>query len=162
MTRLIAIAAFLTAGVAAASAAAAIAPVVPLHSQQAIKKRTNLYAFVPTRVGFGYRYYAWKFQPGAKPAMRIWFRNKLQRSREITFVVSPQAGPCAQGKEKSFQLDGNKVYWSQSANEQQAWRCLSSPVNGKLIRLTAATSMSPRTFADVGLGRIVASGRWVR
>jgi hypothetical protein len=161
MRRLIAFAS-LTTGLLAASASAAIGPVVPLRSQQAIKKRTNLYAFVPTRVGFGYRYYAWKFQPGTKPALRIWFRNRLQRSREITFVVSPQAGACDQGKEKSFQLDGNKVYWSHRAEEQQAWRCVPSPINGKQIRLTAATSMSPRTFADVGLGRIVASGRWVR
>jgi hypothetical protein len=161
MRTLIAIA-FLTTGVAAASASAAIVPVVPLHAQQAIKKRTNLYAFVPTRVGFGYRYYAWKFQPGAKPALRISFRNRLQKSREITFVVSPQAGPCAQGKQKSFQLDGNQVYWAQRAAGQEAWRCVASPVNGKPIRLAATTPMSTRTFADVGLGRIVASGRWVR
>jgi hypothetical protein len=161
MRRLIAIALLVT-GLAAASADAATAPLVPVHSQQAIKKRTNLYAFVPTRLGFAFRYYAWKFQPGAKPALRIWFRNRLQRSREITFVVTPQTGPCAQGKEKSFQLDGNKVYWSHRAEEQQAWRCVPSPVNGKQIRLTAATSMSPFTFADVGLGRMVASGRWVR
>ena len=160
--RRVIVVALLTIGAYAASASAAITPVVPLHSQQAIKKRTNLYAFVPTRVGFGYRYYAWKFQPGAKPALRIWFRNKLQKSREITFVVSPQTGPCTQGKQRSFQLDGNKVYWAQRATEQQAWRCVRSPVNGKPIRLTAATPMSTRTFADVGLGRIVASGRWVR
>jgi hypothetical protein len=152
----------LAAGVAAGAASAAILPVVPVNTQQAIKKRTNLYAFVPTRVGFGFRYYAWKFQPGARPTLMVRFRNKLQPGREITFIVSPQTGPCSQGKEKSFQLDGNKVYWSHRAEEQQAWRCVASPVTGKQIRLTAATPMSQRTFADVGLGRIVASGRWVR
>ena len=106
MRRLTAVAALLT-GLAAtsASASAATPPVVPVHSQQAIKKRTNLYAFVPTRLGFGFGYYAWKFEPGGKPALRIWFRNRLERSHEITFVVTPQTGPCAQGKEKSFQLE---------------------------------------------------------
>jgi hypothetical protein len=29
------------------------------------------------------------------------------------------------------------------------------------VRLTVATSMPPTTFADVGIGRIAASGRYV-
>jgi len=161
MRKLIVITA-LAAGIATTGASAATVLVVPLRSQLAIKHRTNLYAFVPTRVAFGFRYYAWKFQPGAQPALRIWFRHKTQRNSEITFVVTPQKGPCAQGKEKSFQLDGNKVYWSHTAQEQQAWRCVSSPVNGKQIRLTAASTLPPTKFADSSLGRIVASGRWVR
>jgi len=37
-----------------------------------------------------------------------------------------------------------------------------SPVNGKPIRLTAATAIAPTRFAPVGIGRIAASGRWVR
>src|SRR5262245_6808990 len=154
----------LAAGVAtaAAAASAATAPVVPLRSQLAIKHRTNLYAFVPTRVGFGFRYYAWKFQPGTQPTLRIWFRHKTQRNWEIMFTAAPQKGPCANGKEKSFQLDGNKVYWSHTTEQQQSWRCVSSPVNGKQIRLTAASLLPPTKFADSGLGRIVASGRWVR
>jgi hypothetical protein len=57
---------------------------------------------------------------------------------------------------KSFQLDGNKVYWSQGATEQQAWRC----VNG--MKLVASTSLPPNRFADVGLGRMAASGHRIR
>jgi hypothetical protein len=57
---------------------------------------------------------------------------------------------------KSFQLDGNKVYWSQTAAEQHAWRC----VNG--MKLAATTSLPPNRFADVGLGRMTASGYRIR
>jgi len=116
--RLIGLGVVAAAAVVAASATAALLPVVPRDSQQAIKKRTNLYAFVPARAAFGFRYYAWKFQPGPRPALRIWFRHKTQRNRQITFVASPQTGDCAAGKEKTFQLDGNKVYWSHTATEQ--------------------------------------------
>ena len=57
---------------------------------------------------------------------------------------------------KSFQLDGNKVYWAQAAGVQQAWRC----VNG--MKLAATTSLPPNRFADVGLGRMAASGHRIR
>ena len=57
---------------------------------------------------------------------------------------------------KSFQLAGNKVYWSQTATGQQAWRC----VNG--MKLAATSSLPPNRFADVGLGRMAASGHRIR
>jgi len=114
----------LFAGFAVAAVAAASAPPVPVHSQQAIKQRTKLYAYVPARVPLGFRYYRWSFTP--KPAaLRIAFRNKA--GWEIAFVASPQAGCAGAGNEKSFQLDGNKVYWSHTATEQQAWRCVVGP-----------------------------------
>jgi hypothetical protein len=148
------VAAVLLAGILAAAASAA-APVVPVNSQHALKKKLPALAYVPTRVGFGFRYYKWA--TSTRPALRIWFRDKA--AREITFVATFQKGACATGKEKSFQLDGNKVYWSHTRNEQQAWRCLVR--NGRTVRLTVATPIPPTTFADVGIGRIAASGRYV-
>jgi hypothetical protein len=153
MHRLVLVAIFLAA--AAATTASAATPVVPTHSQQALKRKLPSLAYVPTRVGFGFRYYKWATT--TRPSLRIWLRDTAQR--EITFIVTFQHLPCAAGKEKTFQLDGNKVYWSHTANEQQAWRCVAG--NGKSIRLTVATPMPPTTFADVGIGRIVASGRYV-
>ena len=138
-----------------AAAASAATPVVPLHSQQALKEKLPSLAYVPTRVGFGFRYYRWATT--TRPALRIWFRDAAKR--EITFIATFQKGACATGKEKSFQLDGNKVYWSHTANEQQAWRCLMR--NGRQVRLTVATPIPPTKFADVGIGRIAASGRYV-
>jgi hypothetical protein len=153
MFRTTLLAALLAAALAATAAAAA--PVVPTHSQQALEKKLPALAYVPTRVGFGFRYYKWATT--TRPSLRIWFRDKA--AREITFVATFQKGACATGKEKSFQLDGNKVYWSHTADEQQAWRCLVR--NGRTIRLTVATPIPPTSFADVGIGRIVASGRRV-
>jgi len=138
-----------------ATSASAAAPVVPVHSQQALKRKLPLLAYVPTRVGSGFRYYKWATT--TRPALRIWFRDKA--AREITFIATFQNSACAAGREKTFQLDGNKVYWSHTANEQQAWRCLVR--SGRTVRLTVATPIPPTTFADVGIGRIAASGRYV-
>ena len=138
-----------------AATATAATPVVPVHSQQALKKKLPSLAYIPTRVGSGFRYYKWTTT--TRPALRIWFRDKA--AREITFIATFQTGACAAGKEKTFQLDGNKVYWSHTANGQQAWRCLAR--NGRTVRLTVATPIPPTRFADVGIGRIAASGRYV-
>jgi hypothetical protein len=147
----------LLAVVAAASASAGAAPVVPRSSQLALRHKLPSLAYVPTRVGFGFRYYKW--ETTTRPALRISFRDAAKR--EITFVATFQRGACATGREKTFQLDGNKVYWSHTANEQQAWRCVTGTA-GRLVRLTAATPMPPTKFADVGIGRIAASGKRVQ
>ncbi|HEU5361964.1 MAG TPA: hypothetical protein VFU56_01425 [Gaiellaceae bacterium] len=141
----------------AVAAGAATAPAVPRHSQLALRHKLPSLAYVPTRVGFGFRYYRWATT--TRPALRIWFRDSAKR--EITFVATFQKGACTAGREKTFQLDGNKVYWSQTANEQQAWRCVRG-ANGRLVRLTVATPIPTTQFADVGIGRIAASGRRVQ
>ena len=130
----------------------AATPIVPLFTQHRIAQRAPLVAYVPARIATGYRYYRWAYNGGV---LRIWFRNRA--AKELTFVVSRQRGTvCTAGKSKTFQLAGNKAYWAQSGDEQQSWRC----VNG--VRLTAATSMTTRQFADVGLGIIVASAHKIR
>ena len=141
----------------AAGAASAASPVVPRHSQLAIRVRLPSLAYVPARVPSGFKYYRWATT--TRPALRIWFRDKAQH--EITFVATHQVGQCAAGREKTFQLDGNKVYWSHTANEQQAWRCVVGP-DKRLVRLTAATPLPPTKFADTGIGRVAASGLYIR
>ena len=123
---------------------------VPLPVQHQIAQKAPLVAYVPARLGIGWHYERWTHQG----ALRIFFSNKA--GREIVFVASPFKGNCRAGMTKSFQLDGNKVYWSQTATEQQAWRC----VNG--MKLVATTSLPPNRFADVGLGRMAASGHRIR
>lgn len=141
-----------------AAVAVATSQPVPLHSQQAIKQRTALYAYVPARVPIGFRYYRWSFTP--KPAaLRIQLRNTA--GWEIVFSASPGAACTGAGKEKSFQLDGNKVYWSHTATEQRAWRCVVG-WNRKLIRLTASTTVPPTKFSDAGLGQVAAAGHYIR
>ena len=116
------IAAAVVAATCAAVAGAATKPVVPTFTQQQIAKRPPQHAYVPARVATGYRYVRWTFTGGT---LRIWFRNPAQR--EIVFVAATQRGACTAGREKTFQQAGNKVYWSQVANEEQAWRCGSLP-----------------------------------
>jgi hypothetical protein len=90
--------------------------------------------------------------------MRIWFRNKA--GWQIVFVAAPLRGDCRAGMEKSFQLAGNKVYWSHTASDQQAWRCVIGP-SKQAVRLVAASPEPPTKFADVGLGTVVASGKFL-
>jgi hypothetical protein len=125
---------------------------VPLPVQHQIAQKAPLVAYVPARLGIGWRYSKWSM--GEFGALNIVFTNKA--GREIVFVAARFKGNCRAGMTKSFQLDGNKVYWSQTATEQQAWRC----VNG--MKLVATTSLPPNRFADVGLGIMAASGHRIR
>ena len=141
------------------AAAAALVP-VPLVVQQAIKKRTNALGYVPARLPFGFRYARWSYAASPQPVTRIWFRRRLKPpSWQITFVASKQSGPCPRG-EKSYQVDGNKVWWSHTRSEQQAWRCVAGPQGS--VRLTAATPIAPTAFAAVGLAQVAAAGHRIR
>ena len=148
----------LTVGVGAAAAQ----PVPPSVERQ-IAKRAGIESYTPARMMTGFRYDRWQYVPGE---LRIWFSNRSHR--EVEFVVTPRlTADCADGKQKSFQLDGNKVYWSQTTDpsvdryQQQAWRCVKSP-SGRWMRLVALSPLPPTKLADVGLGIVVASGRPVR
>ena len=88
--------------------------------------------------------------------MQIEFLNKA--GWEINFIATRQYGSCRAGMEKSYQLDGNKVYWSHTGAEQQAWRCVTGAL-GRQVRLVASSPQPPTKFAPVGLGRVVASGK---
>ena len=155
MTRFVQLSVVLLAlvGVACATAWSATIPAVPLPVQAQIKRQKPLLAYVPTRVGIGFHYRNWWKTP---TTVRERFTNKA--GREIVFVATPLRGLCRTGMEKSFQLAGNKVYWSHRATEQQAWRCVRAPRGGR-IRLVASSPQPPSQFADVGLGRVVASAR---
>jgi hypothetical protein len=139
------------AAVLAASAAHTSAPLVPMGVQHAIANRAPALAYVPARIAVGYRYAAWRYADG-----RVSLRFLNRAGQEILFSVAKQRGPCREGREKTFQMAGNKVYWSHTTAEQQAWRC----VDG--VQLIAATPQAPTKFADVGLGTLVASGHRIR
>ena len=124
---------------------------VPVTVQHQIAANAPLVAYAPARLDPRWRYERWSHGGGA---VRIWFANRA--GQEIVFVAAPFKGDCTAGREKTFQLAGVKVYWGHRAEEQQAWRC----VNG--TKLVGATSLSPERFADVGLGRLVASGHRLR
>jgi hypothetical protein len=125
---------------------------VPVPVQHQIAQKAPLVAYVPARLSVGWHYSKWS--AGDFGALHIVFTNKA--GREIEFVAARFKGNCRAGMTKSFQLAGNKVYWSHTATAQQAWRC----VNG--MKLVATTSLPPNRFADVGLGIMAASGHRIR
>jgi hypothetical protein len=142
----------LTAGVAEGGAA----PVVPEAAQARIKAKAASLAYAPTRIPIGFRYRSWQYRQGA---LRISFRN--QAGWEITFVAVPLAGSCRRGMQKSFQLAGNKVYWSETPTEQQAWRCVARR-NRPPVRLVAASPQPSTRLAAVGLGSVASSGKMLQ
>jgi hypothetical protein len=123
---------------------------VPAPVQHEIAQKAPLVAYAPARLAVGWHYERWTHQG----PLRIFFANKA--GQEVVFVATPFKGNCRAGMSRSFQLAGNKVYWSQTATRQQAWRC----VNG--MKLAATTSLPSNRFADVGLGRMAASGHRIR
>ena len=137
----------------AATADASSTPVVPRPAQLQILHRAPGLAYAPTRMTHGFHYVSWQKSPSN---VLLTFDNKA--GWEIRFVALRQYGSCRTGMEKSFQLDGNKVYWSHTGAEQQAWRCVTG-AQGRQLRLVASSPQPPTLFADVGLGRVVASGK---
>lgn len=144
--------ALLAAAVVAAPAAAAERPVSgkPLL---AIDRAAGFRNYLPTRMLIGYRYHSWSMKNGV---LRVVFRNKA--GRQIDWTVARMIGSCDRGKQKSFQLAGNKVWWAQDAKGQRAWRCVFGQ-DGKPLRLSASSTTPPDKLADVGLGSVVASGK---
>ncbi len=136
---------------------------VPVAVEQQIAKKAGIESYTPARMMTGWHYTHWQYVPGE---LRVWFTNRSHW--DVEFVVTPRlTSNCAAGKQKTFQLDGNKVYWSQTTDpsvdryQQQAWRCVKSP-SGRWMRLVALSGIPPTKLADVGLGQVAAAGRLIR
>jgi hypothetical protein len=145
-------AAALAAPVAAASTAK---PTVPPFIQNAARAKAGTVAYAPTRLPRKYAYLRYRWLAASRQ-LTFWFadsRYPVNGKHTVAFTAEPFAGTlasCADGKQKTLQLDGNKVYWDGSL----AWRCLRG-ANGKLVKLLASGPNLP----DVALGQIVASGK---
>jgi len=139
-----------------AVAAAATRPVVPVPVKAQIKRQKPALAYAPARMAIGFRYDSWH---KTTQTVQISFVNKA--GWEIRFIATPSGAACRDGMEKSFQLDGNKVYWSHTGAEQQAWRCVAAP-GGRYVRLVASSPQPPTLFANLGLGLVVASGARIK
>jgi hypothetical protein len=133
--------------------AAAVAAPVPTPVVLSVDRATPSANFMPTRMLAGFAYRSWSYRNGV---LRITFANRAGRT--VVWTVAPMTGRCDTGKQKSFQLAGNKVWWAQSAGVQRAWRCVFGQDGGPR-RLTASSTTPPTKLADVGLGTVVASGK---
>src|SRR5262245_48260770 len=127
----------LAAAVVAAPAAAASARPVSGATLLTIDRKAGLRNFLPTRMLPGFTYASWSGNGGV---LRVQFRNKAGRT--IAWTVAPMTGSCDAGKQKSFQLAGNKVWWAQAGGVQRAWRCVFGQ-DGKALRLSASSTTSP-------------------
>src|SRR5271169_724160 len=161
--RRLALVSFVLLALSAGSAYAFIAShPVPASVEKQIAKRAGLESYSPARMMTGWHYTHWQYVPGE---LRIWFTNRS--NWPVEFVVTPLlAKTCDAGKQQTFQLSGNKVYWSESTDptldyQQQAWRCVKSP-SGRWMRIVVSSPVSAKKLAGVGLGGVAASGRLIR
>jgi hypothetical protein len=128
-------------------------PVVPPFIQKLVLAKAGGLAYVPTRVPFRYRYvgYGWN---GRELTIKVADRRfPLDGRHSLAFTARRFGGTlasCGDGREKTLQMGGNKVYW----DGEVAWRCVLG-LGGRLVRIAAAGPNLP----DVALGRVVASGK---
>ena len=149
MRRLLAIA--VLAGALPAAALAAVP--VPRNVVIAVDRNVPIANFMPTRMLAGFEYASWSYRRGV---LRMQFR--AAGGRTIVWTVQPMTGTCDAGRQKSFQLGGNKVWWAEGGGAQRAW-CCTFAADGVPMRMTASSTTPATRLADVGLGRVVASGK---
>jgi hypothetical protein len=126
---------------------------IPHTALLAIDGAAGYRNFLPTRVPSGFAYAGWSHRNGV---LRVEFRNKA--GFRFEWRVLPMTGACDAGKQTSFQLGGNKVWWAQNAKEQYAWRCVFDQA-GKPLRLETASSAPTNELAPTGLGLVAAHAK---
>jgi hypothetical protein len=126
---------------------------IPHSALLAIDRAAGYRNFLPTRTPSGFTYTGWSHKGGV---LRVEFRSKAKLRFE--WRVLPMTGSCDTGKQQSFQLGGNKVWWGQSATEQYAWRCVFDQ-GGKPLKLEAASSAPTKRLAPAGLGIVAAHAK---
>ena len=119
--------------------------------------------YLPARSGTGYRYHT-----GAKVTsgvltvpftQRVRIRQGVYRWTKQNYVWQTQALPAGTTctdwapKDKTYQVGGNKVYWS--STKGVAWRCVTTKTGRQLVLSASSPS---NTYAGVGLAIVVASG----
>jgi hypothetical protein len=155
---LAALAALAVAALTASSVSAAKPqPVVPPFIQKLVRTKAGPLAYVPTRVPLRYGYVRYRWD-GARRVLTLSVADRrfpVDGRRSIAFTAQRFAGTlasCGNGREKTLQMGGNKVYW----NGETAWRCVRGR-DGRLVRIAAAGPNLP----DVALGAVAASGKRV-
>jgi hypothetical protein len=114
-------------------------PLVPPFIQHVIAQKAGPLAYVPTRAPFGYRYLSYTWDTRAR-RLTIRLHDKhyapSNANRALAVTVERFAGTlssCGDGNEKSYQVDGNKVF---SAGGTLAWRCVKG-VHGGVVKILA-------------------------
>jgi hypothetical protein len=126
-------------------------PLVPPFIQHVIEQKAGPLAYVPTRSPFGYRYlsYSWSAS-GKRLTVRLHDKHYKPSNANRTVAVTAEwfggaPSTCGEGNEKSYQVDGNKVF---SAGGMLAWRCVRG-VNGRTVRILASGKNLPASTLAV-------------
>jgi hypothetical protein len=137
------------------TALGAAAPPVPASAQASIRTTAGAEAYVPTRLvsGMHYRFRIWSFARATQTlAIRFADLRFAPGTHPLYYAVAPFTRPlahCADGKQKTIEYDGNRVYW----NGTDAWRCIAGPRG--VVKVTARGPHLP----DVAFARVVASAK---
>jgi hypothetical protein len=135
------------------TAAAARQPLVPTFVQHLVRAKAGALAYVPTRAPSSYRYLSYRWDAAHRTlTIRVHNRHYAASNarRTASVTAAPFAGSlasCADGKQKTLQYAGNRVYWDGAV----AWRCVRGARGN--VKLTAAGANLP----DVALALLVSS-----
>jgi len=128
---------------------------VPAFIQHVIQQKAGPLAYIPTRASLGWRYSSYTWNATTKQlTVRIHDQHyKLSNTNHTIAITAEYFGgtlaTCGDGNEKSYQVDGNKV-WSSADN--LAWRCVKG-AQGRIVKILASGGKYPA----VGLAIIAAS-----
>jgi hypothetical protein len=133
---------------------------VPASVRAHLAAQSGGVLFLPARTPAFYRYRSGAAVSNGKLTVtftnRVRIRAGLWQWTKKTLVWHAQryTGDCTAfaARDKSFQLSGNKVYWSAAAGV--AWRCAKDS-RGRTFALSASSTSG---LGDVGLASAVASG----
>jgi hypothetical protein len=118
---------------------------VPPYIQHVLALRAGSLAYAPTRGPFGYRYQSYTWNAAARQlSVRLHDRHyklsNASRSLAVTVQWSGRSlAGCGRGNEKSYQVDGNRVF---SSGDDVAWRCVRGS-NGRSVRIVATGKNLP-------------------
>jgi hypothetical protein len=144
----------LALGVPAASARSTWAA-VPTFVQNLVKTKAGPLAYAPTRLPFRYRYLRYRWD-ASRRTLTLWFADRRfppNGKHTLAFTSQRFGHPlarCGDGRQKTMQLDGNKVY----SDGAVAWRCVRGR-DGRNVKLAATGPKLP----DTALGIVVASAK---
>jgi len=120
-------------------------PLVPPFIQHVIEQRAGALAYAPTREPSGYRYLSYSWDAGGK-RLTVRLHDKHYKpsntNRTITVTVQWFAKPlasCGDGNQKSYQVDGNKVF---SDGGALTWRCVRG-AGGRTVKISATSKVLP-------------------
>jgi len=156
--------------VAAAAGGVARAGFTPAWSYVPAQLRAKLAGqsggslYLPARTPLFYRYRSGANVTNGKLAVtftnRVRIRQGLWKWTKANFTWNVQRLPASTAcsgwmtKDKTLQVDGNKVYWSANGNGGTAWRCVTDKRGRSLVLSASSTG----NLGDVGLAVVVASG----